>query len=73
MKFLVGSLIAAVSAAPAFAFSLPIPIMPFPRPHPVPAPAPDLAIGAPAVLAVIAAYVIARLVVRARAAQKADI
>jgi hypothetical protein len=69
LKYLVGILVAAASAAPAFAFS----IFPFPRPHPVPAPAPDLAIGAPAVLAVIGAYVIARLVVRARATQKADI
>jgi|SRR5271154_1433512 len=73
LKFLVGILAAAASAAPAFAFSLPIPILPFPRPHPIPAPAPDLAIGAPAVLAVIGAYVIARLIVRARATQKADI
>jgi hypothetical protein len=69
LKFLVGILVAAVSAAPAFAFTF----FPLPRPHPVPAPAPDLAIGAPAVLAVIGAYVIARLVVRARATQKADI
>jgi hypothetical protein len=71
LKYLVGILVAAASAAPAFAFQLPF--FPFPRPHPVPAPAPDLAIGAPAVLAVIGAYVIARLVVRARATQKADI
>ena len=71
LKFLIGILAAAASAAPAFAFSLPI--LPFPRPHPVPAPAPDLAVGAPAVLAVIGAYVIARLVVRARATQKANI
>ncbi len=71
MKFLIGSLIAAVSAAPTFAFSfIPLPIQ---RLHPMPAPAPDLAVGAPAVLAVIGAYLIARLLIRARATQKVDI
>ena len=78
MKYLLGILVAVVSAAPAFAFTfpfpIPFPIFPFPLPkHPVPAPAPDLAVGMPAVLAVIGAYVIARLLVRPRATQKADI
>jgi hypothetical protein len=67
LKFLAGLLAAVASAAPAFA--VPISSVPLPRP----APAPDLAIGAPAVLAVIGAYVIARLLVRPRAVQKADI
>lgn len=71
MKFLVGICLAAVSAAPAFAVSLPT--LPILRPHPVPVPAPDLAIGVPAVLAVIGAYVVARLLVRQRATQKADV
>ncbi|HLY79385.1 MAG TPA: hypothetical protein VKQ70_08430 [Caulobacteraceae bacterium] len=68
MKFLLGILVAAVSAAPALALPLPLP-----RPHPVPVPLPELAVGAPAVIAVIGAYFLARLLVPARAAQKADI
>ena len=55
MKVVLGALIAAAGAIPAVAFSVPAP---------APAPAPDLGVGIPAVLAVIAAYVIARLVIR---------
>ena len=68
LKFLLAIMVAAVSAAPAFAFILPLPL-PLPRPHPVPTP--ELAIGAPAVIAVICAYVLARLLVPAFAPQKA--
>jgi hypothetical protein len=74
LKVLLGVLVAIVGAAPAFAFSWPFPLpfpWPFPRHHPVPVPAPELAVGAPAVLAVICAYVIARLVIRQREAAKA--
>ena len=53
MKVILGTLIAIAGAYPALAFS-----------PPVPAPAPDLGVGVPAVLAVIVAYVVARLVVR---------
>jgi hypothetical protein len=67
LKFLLGILVAAASAAPAFALPL------LPRPHPVPVPLPELAVGAPAVIAVIGAYLLARLLVPARSAQKADI
>jgi hypothetical protein len=69
LKFLAGILAAVASAAPALA----APISSVPLPRPLPAPAPDLAIGVPAVLAVIGAYLIARLLVRPRATQKADI
>jgi hypothetical protein len=68
LKVLLGVLVAIVGAVPAFAFTFPWPL---PRHHPVPVPAPELAVGAPAVLAVIGAYVIARLVIRQREAAKA--
>jgi len=70
LKDLLGLLVAIVSAAPALALPSPLPL-PLPGPHPVPAPAPDLAVSAPAVLAVILAYLLARLVVRHWAAPKA--
>ena len=53
MKVILGTLIAIAGAYPALAFTVP-----------VPAPVPDLGVGVPAVLAVIAAYVVARLVIR---------
>jgi hypothetical protein len=59
LKVLLGVLVAIVASAPAFAFLLGDHYR-----HLVPAPAPALAVGGPAVLAVIAAYVIARLVIR---------
>jgi hypothetical protein len=59
MKFLIGLFVAIAAAIPAFA----VPPTAVPRP----APAPDLAVGVPAVLAVIGAYAIARLLVRRRA------
>lgn len=65
MRFLVGLFVAVASAVPAFA----VPTTAVPRP----APAPDLAVGGAAVLAVIGAYVIARLVVRRRATQDAKL
>jgi hypothetical protein len=58
MKVLLGALIAVAGALPAFAFSV------VPNSVPRPAPAPDLGVGVSAVFAVIAAYMIARLVVR---------
>jgi hypothetical protein len=66
LKVLVGILVSLVSVAPAFAGNGGWALN-----HPAPAPAPDLAVGAPAVLAVIAAYAIARLVIRNRATSKA--
>ena len=63
MKTLLGVLVAIVGAAPAFA-------VPVPRPTPFPVPAPELAVGGPAALAVIGAYIIARLVIRRREAAK---
>jgi hypothetical protein len=65
LKVLLGMLVSLVSVAPALAQGS------FIINHPAPAPAPDLAVGAPAVLAVIAAYAIARLVIRHRATSKA--
>ena len=55
MKVLVGILVSLVGVAPASAGN-----GGWALDHPAPAPAPDLAVGAPAVLAVIAAYAIAR-------------
>jgi hypothetical protein len=74
LRTLLGVLVAIVGAVPAMAFQFPFPLpfpWPFPSPHPVPVPAPELAVGAPAVFAVICAYVIARLVIRHRKASKA--
>lgn len=65
MKALLGLLVAIVAPAPAFAFLLGQHYR-----HPVPVPAPDLAVGGSAVVAVIAAYIIARLVIRHRATPK---
>lgn len=65
MKILLGVLVAMVTSAPAFAF-----LLGHHYRQPVPVPAPDLAVGAPAVVAVIAAYAIARLAVRRRATAK---
>jgi hypothetical protein len=60
LKYILGTLMAIASAVPAFAVSFsPDSVRP-----PNPAPSPDLAMGLPAVLAVAAAYVIARLIVR---------
>jgi hypothetical protein len=61
MKFLVGFFVAIASGVPALAFAA------------VPAPAPDLGVGAPAVLAVIGAYAIARLLIRRRATRDAKL
>ena len=61
LKVLIGILVSLVGVAPAFAQGA------WWINHPAPAPAPDLAVGVPAVLAVIGAYVIARLVIRRRA------
>ena len=66
MKVLLGLFVAIVSAAPALA----LPILPSPVARP--SPAPDLAIGAPAVLAALGAYVIARLLIQHRTARKAS-
>jgi hypothetical protein len=65
LKALISVLALVASAGPAFAFNL----IPLPRPHP--APAPDLGVGATAVLAVAAAYLLARLVIRRRAQRQA--
>jgi len=65
MRFLVGFFVAVAGAIPAFA----VPTTAVPRP----ASAPDLAVGGPAALAVIGAYVIARLIVRRRASQDAKL
>jgi len=64
LKVLVGILVSLVGVAPAFAQGA------WWINHPAPAPAPDLAVGVPAVLAVIGAYAIARLVIRHRATAK---
>jgi hypothetical protein len=66
LKVLVGILVSLAGVAPAFAGNGGWALN-----HPSPAPAPDLAVGAPAVLAVIVAYAVARLVIRHRAAPKA--
>ena len=66
LKVLLGLLVSLVGVAPALAQGSFIINHP-----PAPAPAPDLAVGEPAVLAVIAAYAIARLVIRHRATSKA--
>jgi hypothetical protein len=63
MRFLVGFFIAIASAVPALA----VPSTAVPRP----APTPDLAVGVPAALAVIGAYVLARFLVRRRATHEA--
>jgi len=55
LKVLVGILVSLVGVAPASAGN-----GGWALDHPAPAPAPDLAVGAPAVVAVIAAYAIAR-------------
>jgi hypothetical protein len=58
LKVLLGVLVAIVASAPAFAF-----LLGHHYRHPVPVPAPELAVGGLAALAVIAAYIIARLVI----------
>ena len=65
MKMLAGFFIAIASAIPAFA----VPTTAVPRP----APTPDLAVGGPALLAVIGAYAIARLLVRRHALRAAKL
>jgi hypothetical protein len=57
MKVLLGMLVAIAGAGPALAF-LPS------APAPAPAPAPVLGVGLSSILAIIAAYVIAQLLIR---------
>lgn len=64
LKVLLGLLVSVVSGAAAFA----VPILPSSVPRP--SPAPDLAIGAPAMLAAIGAFVLARLLIRHRAGRR---
>ncbi len=66
MKVLLGVVVAIVASVPAFAF-----LLGHHYRQPIPAPAPELAVGAVAVVAVMATYVVARIAIRRLGARKA--